>query len=376
MRSLLICSILAGCAKWESAPTDAQADAQFAGNPPARGACALEALPRAVELDAVLVGQPSESRLVLENVGDESISALTLGVEGSDGLSVVPNDTGPIAPGGTAEVVVQMNSLEPMEVAGALHVQYECAEVRGGSIEVPVAGTVLPTCASIEPLVLDFVTMPGVVEALSGYVWGCSWRRIRVQSATIDGPDADLFRFIDDEPFPVELGDPDVEQTYPFRFPVEFTAEVEGLYTARLQLTTDDPLEPVFEVPLQGRATIPPCAVAVATPSSYRVPPLSVVVLDGSASYGGSLFGRPWGYEWVVLERPEGSLSQPLESINASDPTSGVQDDPNTPMAGFFTDLVGRYVVELRVGDVLGREADECPDAAFAVEIIVEDPPN
>lgn len=369
-----MCSILAGCAEWESVP--AQPDVSFAGNPPARGACALEARPRAVELDDVLVGQPSESRLVLENVGDESISAVMLSVEGSDGLSVVPNDTGPIAPGGTIEAIVLLNTGGPIEAAGTLQVRYECAKVRGGSIEVPVAGTVLPTCARIDPLVLDFVTMPGVVESLSGYVWGCSWRRIRVQSATIDGPDADLFTFIDDEPFPVELGDPDVEQTYPFRFPVEFTAEVEGLYTARLQLTTDDPLEPVFEVPLQGRATIPPCPVAVATPPAYRVPPLSFVLLDGSASYGGSLFGRPWRFEWVVLERPEGSLSQPREAINPCDPTTGISDDTNTPMAAFFTDLVGRYVVELRVGDVLGRDADECPDAAFAVEIIVEPPPN
>jgi hypothetical protein len=369
-----MCSILAGCAEWESVP--AQPDVSFAGNPPARGACALEARPRAVELDDVLVGQPSGSRVVLENVGDESISAVTLDVEGSDGLTVVPNDAGPIAPGSTIEAIVLLNTGGPIEAAGTLQVRYECAKVRGGSIELPVAGRALPSCARIEPTSLEFETSLGYLEYQGGKVWGCASRRVRLESASIDGPDAGMFRFSSIDPFPVDVGGGEVEGAYPFVFSVEFTAENEGLYAARLQVTTDDPLEPVFEVPLQGRVTMPPCPVAVATPPAYRVVPSSIVLLDGGASNGGPRVGRPVSFEWIVLERPNGSLSQPCESVNAADPATGSPDDPVTPIAGFFVDSPGRYVLELRVRDALGRGPEQCPGARTVVEIVADLPPN
>jgi hypothetical protein len=61
-------------------------------------------------------------------------------------------------------------------------------------------------------------------------------------------------------------------------------------------------------------------------------------------------------YEWVITERPEGSISQPGEVIDPNDPQNPVSDDTTTPTAVFFVDLAGTYTAELRGGGQPGPQ--------------------
>ena len=71
-------------------------------------------------------------------------------------------------------------------------------------------------------------------------------------------------------------------------------------------------------------------------------------------------------YHWTVVDRPDGSVSVPLESFNDDrrPADGGPADDITTPRAKFFVDLAGRYTIELRVVDELGTSS--CPPQAVA----------
>lgn len=71
-----------------------------------------------------------------------------------------------------------------------------------------------------------------------------------------------------------------------------------------------------------------------------------------------SLEPRAWvTYEWVVVERPAGSVAAIVESyFDAGDPAEGgVPDDASTPGALFTADVPGPYVFELYVDGGAGR---------------------
>lgn len=76
--------------------------------------------------------------------------------------------------------------------------------------------------------------------------------------------------------------------------------------------------------------------------------------------------GLPIRYDWVVVTRPEGSVSRPLESFNnPREPENGGEfDDGATPMAFFYTDVAGEYVLELRVTDHFGLSTLDCNHSA------------
>ena len=102
--------------------------------------------------------------------------------------------------------------------------------------------------------------------------------------------------------------------------------------------------------------------------------PLDILVLDGSASTDAGVIEA---YEWVVIDRPDGSSSMVVESFaNPLVPNDGgVPDNPSTPNALFFLDLAGTYVFSLRVTNAAGITApsEACPDAEALITVTVRD---
>lgn len=155
---------------------------------------------------------------------------------------------------------------------------------------------------------------------------------------------------------------------------VELTPEDEAAYGGTLVIESDDPLTPVIEVPLVGRGTINECPIAEVAQAEYNVLPLDIVTLDGSpSSDSDGPNGQPVRYEWVVVERPDGSTAVPVERFfNPARPADGgPADDTATPAAQFFVDLAGHYVIELRVTDNndIVAPSDVCPQEPARIEI-------
>lgn len=148
---------------------------------------------------------------------------------------------------------------------------------------------------------------------------------------------------------------------------VQFTPREQRIYNGKLIIESTDPVTPRREVSLLGRGVLNACPQARATQDEFYVVPLDVVTLDGSASIDqDGPNNRPVEYEWVVVSRPAGSLSQPVESFfnNQQPADGGPQDDKLTPNASFFVDIAGTYIVELRVKDNLGLDSIACDNPA------------
>jgi hypothetical protein len=140
-------------------------------------------------------------------------------------------------------------------------------------------------------------------------------------------------------------------------------------YGGRILVHSNTPESPQV-VDLFGRGVDNQCPVPITATEVYEVPPLDIITLDGSPSMDPG--GQVVEWQWSVVERPDGSTSQPIESFaDARRPADGGDpDDTSTPTAQFFVDLAGRYTLELRVVDNLGQASCAPPVATATIEAI------
>ncbi|MFN3199868.1 MAG: hypothetical protein ACE366_15835 [Bradymonadia bacterium] len=142
---------------------------------------------------------------------------------------------------------------------------------------------------------------------------------------------------------------------------VNFSPLEERVHNGVILVETNDPFDPIKEISLLGRGVSNACPQAIPAQNELFVSPLDVVLLDGSPSIDqDSPSGQPAFYEWVVVSRPEGSVSQPSDRLSPADPSMGPAQNPTTPFAQLWIDVAGTYVVELRVTDNLGLSSDQC----------------
>ena len=146
----------------------------------------------------------------------------------------------------------------------------------------------------------------------------------------------------------------------------------ERAFGGMLMVESNASVDPI-EVPLFGRGVDNACPIPAAVTTEFHVQPLDIITLDGSLSTdpGGDVVR----WEWTVVSRPDGSVSQPVETFdNRRRPADGgVEDNDSTPTALFFVDLAGNYEIELRVFDNLGQvSCDPNSAARVVVEAIPE----
>lgn len=220
--------------------------------------------------------------------------------------------------------------------------------------------------------------LPAAVEFPASLVNRDDSRPIRIEScgggpleiSSIElSPDSDPEFALDETSlpsFPAVLPAATPETAPPSReIRVGFNPREERVYHGKLLIHTNDPSAEVKVVSLLGRGVLNACPQARANPEEYYVPPLEVVLLDGSASVDpDGPNNRPVKYEWVVVDRPEGSVSQPYETLVPDDPTVGEPDDLESPTAVFFVDQAGTYSIELRVKDNLDLSSESCETSA------------
>ena len=130
---------------------------------------------------------------------------------------------------------------------------------------------------------------------------------------------------------------------------VEFLPEEFILYEGMMQIDSNDPARPRYELPLRGLGADNECPRAVATCSSnglsgddLTVPPYTD--LNCTADRSSDVDGVIASYQWEVIERPTGSTTAFQPSATVANP-------------GFFADIAGRYVLRLTVEDNEGAES-------------------
>lgn len=239
-------------------------------------------------------------------------------------------------------------------------------------LEVTVTDFNPQTCLAAEPGALEWQTRIGAREAQSLTLTPClPGATVTVNDVKFSGPNADVFRLAPDSPPAPWTIDAPTEVR------VEFLPVAAGPAEASLDLgfAADGPVDEVQSIALRGIARENQCPQAWPAQTSFQVPWGTVIALDGAASVDpDGPDGRPVTYEWLVLERPEGSTSMPRESLPGGGP-DGPPDDSRTPAAAFFVDMAGRYTLELRVTDEQGLSNDAC-DAADDRIVVIDSRPR
>ena len=355
----------------------------------------LNVSPSALDFGRVEANMEVMLPLTVTNVGTTTAYLSQLSINGSQDFRVELNGADPIAdpsllndPDGdgtaglssTKNVVFNVYYNTPTEGpdAGSLAILTQDGNTQNVDLiangESPCINLVFPDSAStgndrleFGPSLIDFDNIQNVV------VESCGGQILEIRDIRIEGSNYSLGAGLPPS-FPQALPARDETNIPSQSFEVIFNPTAEEVYEGLLIIESSDPTKEVLEIPILGLGSVNACPSAAVTQSDYEALPLDMITLDGSASVDADgPNGVPVEYEWVVVQRPEGSTAQPVESFaNPLRPADGgPQDDLSTPQAQFFVDLAGEYLIELYVRDNLGFEApsDTCPQPEATIRI-------
>ncbi len=149
-------------------------------------------------------------------------------------------------------------------------------------------------------------------------------------------------------------------------------------YGGWVEVKSNDPINGSVKVKVTCLGVLNACPRPGVAMDEFHVSPLDSVSLDASPSTDeDGPGGKPVQYTWEVVDAPSGSSSYAVERLsgNPQAPLSGATpDDPATPHAVFFVDVVGTYTLKLHVKDNLDQEApsENCPEPVATVTIVAE----
>ena len=330
----------------------------------------------------VAVGAMAERETVITNMGTDTVYFDEIALSSTDELDIRINGIDPmtdrsiildpdqdglrgVAQDGefTVSVILRPSRSQPVVETLSL-----LSSAVNDKLTIDITGNGAGSCLRVLPTRVDFSE---TVLERTGHV------HIRVESCGDKPVTIESMELVDAEGVFSILSQPDLPGRLSHRQNVQgplpgadvslgFTPKDEIPYGGILRIRSNDPVNPLLEVPISGQGITNLCPRAVATSQTLVVHPLDTVLLDGSESTDpDSPTGRPVDYEWVVIERPVGSTSQPVERFHdISRPADGGEPDArSTPVAQFFADLAGEYVLALRVVDRHGASAPsaQCP---------------
>ena len=347
--------------------------------------------PRTVDFGEVEAGQEKVEAVSISNVGGGELTVTRLQING-DGEFTVRYDGEPVGGDLSPPLVIASNASVKLDVVyaparlgadGGELVVHSDDPVEAAAVVTLVANGAAP-CITVTPSDVDFGSSL-IIEDRGAptpnkrpiSIESCGTTPLRV--SRIDVMDADgAFEMVelpeveDGEPlFVIPAAAPD--ETGALVFPAElatvgFWPTEMRAYGGTAFVHSNALSDPVVEVSLFGRGVQNACPIPAVRTEQYNVPPLEIVTLDGTPSMDPG--GAVERYEWTVISRPDGSVSNPVEVFE--DPTrpadGGLDDDTSTPTAFFFVDLAGDYEIELRVYDNLGQVSCD-PNAVARVFI-------
>lgn len=226
-------------------------------------------------------------------------------------------------------------------------------------------------CLTVTPAALEFRTsLVNRTDTRPLEITSCGSEPIEISQIFVSEDSDSAFELdVESVPgLPVVLPAAVENQPQPSRqIRVNFSPREQRVYNGKLVIVTDPPTES-REISLLGRGVANACPQARAAQTEFFQKPLDFVRLDGTPSLDpDGPDNRPIRYEWIITSRPDGSLSQPVESFfNAADPAAGgPEDDTTSPTSLLFLDQPGIYTAELRVTDNLGLDSVQCDNAAI-----------
>ena len=350
----------------------------------------ISVTPRTLDFGRVSVDESAERQFTISNIGLADLVISRLSVEGRADFTAQIGDAEvlgdeldtpvTIQPDETIEVTVRFSPRGALRADSELLIASNAINAPSLSVSL-IANGALP-CLQVNPESLDFgagltvesrdIQTPNILPLTLESCGTSSLRieRIEFVSASngfgaIDLPMAEPGTPLFELPAATPDEAPPSEQVTVGFWPTEIES-----YGGQIFVHSNDPQSP-HVIDLFGRGVDNQCPVPVSATAVYEVQPLDIITLDGTPSTdpGGSVVE----WQWTVVNRPDGSVSQPVETFtDARRPADGGDpDDTTTSTAQFFVDLAGAYTLELRVVDNLGQTSCEPnPVATVTIEAI------
>ncbi len=365
---------------------------------PAGGAAEIQVNPTSLDFERVSAGEDKTLDVTVQNIGQLNLDILKIGLNGSQEFLPLINGQDPrrnemvlsdpdgdgqpgLAPDQSFTITVIYNP--QTEGPDEAQLSILSSDMSRPDVRVNLRANGATPCLKVVPGALEFpASLVNRTDSRLLTLFSCGGGQLEISQIEL-APDGDPSFGIDTES--LDLAFPDFPTIMPPQvgaaqasraFHIEFSPREERVYNSKLLVHTNDPIEPIKTISLLGRGVLNACPQARATPEEHFVQPLDTVVFDGSASVDpDGPNNRPATYEWVITDRPVGSVSAVGESfLNPADPAGGISpDNPSTPIAVFWVDLAGTYTAELRVRDNLGLSSQDCETSATVTIIAKPD---
>jgi hypothetical protein len=375
--------------------------------------------PRTVDFGRVAANDENEQEVTVTNIGQVPLEITNILLNGSqdftpliDGkdprrqpevLEDPDNDGEPgLGPNQSFVIIVRYAPLVEGPDAGALSIF--SSDPATPEVVVDLSANGATPCIEVNPPAVEFRTsLVNRTDSRPLNIASCGGSALRIEQILIgEGSDPAFELDVESLPdLPAELPAAADQAPLPSRaIRVQFTPREQRIYNGKLVIISTAPGgeeagmtadgEQLYrtEISLLGRGVLNACPQARAVQDEFQVVPLDVITLDGSISIDqDGPNNQPVEYEWVIIDSPDGSVSQPVERFfnNQQPANGGEQDDRTTPTAQFFVDLAGTYTLELRVRDNLGLGSVECenpavvtivaqPDQAILIQLVWSTP--
>lgn len=357
--------------------------------------------PRTIDFGEVEAGATAVEPLTINNLGVADLTIYRIAVDDEEfgarleGRSILGELDEPLVvpPGGKLDIEVTYSP--PTQGPDTAELQFTSNDPQQPVANVTLRANGAAPCVQVVPDNVDFGAAllaasvdgpPPNVRPVS--IESCGTTPLEITRIEIEGGNG-AFTVVDL---------PDVEEGAPL-FTLPPMAEGQPLPSQQLQigfsptelrayggrLLVHSNAGAPFPVDLFGRGVDNACPIPEVTTAQYDVRPLDIITLDGTPSNDPG--GQVKRWEWTVVARPDGSVSQPVERFaDFQRPADGGdEDDTETPTAQFFVDLAGQYVIELRVYDNLGQVScdpfavkqitiDAVPDKDLHVQLVWSTP--
>ena len=360
----------------------------------------IKVIPQTLDFGRVPAGTEKRMETTLTNIGNWPLIVQQIVINGSDDFTAFidgknpeedlevlrdPDGDGKDGLAAMTSVTIEVLYAPPTEGFDDAELSIISKSRNTAEVKVNLIANGATPCVRVVPGELAYgAAMVGGQASKFVVVESCGGENLVINGVDIDENSDSAFR-LDTDALPEPLqADPQEPESIPAQvrdqapasrdITVLFSPEEEKTYEGWLHIRTNDPVTPIVTVPLNGRGMLNLCPEPVVGNSEFRVLPLDIVNLDGSASVDpDGPNNRPVKYEWAVIDRPPDSTALPVERyFERSRPADGGDpDDPSTPGALFFVDLVGTYTIELRVTDNMNLSAPSelCPEPTAIITI-------
>jgi hypothetical protein len=260
----------------------------------------LHVAPRRMSFGRLALGQGAQQNVTVTNIGTAPVQIEDILVFGSADYNYLINGNDPDMDPGTlndpdgdgipglgldSEMVLTILFQPKIEQPSTAQLQI-LTDAENHKLVIHLSGNGAGQCLRTRPGSLHFDdTSTGATRRMTLRIESCGDAPLTLENITLLA-NGDVFRMTSRPNLPGILPAADFSLSHMpgLEVQVEFSPKQTGPQTGVIRIGSDDPAQPVLDVPILGNGIVNECPTAIVADSLMAVQPLDIVVLDGAPS--------------------------------------------------------------------------------------------